>query len=144
FPISIPPLRERVEDIPIIARYFAQRARRTVGRPEFELTEDDLKVLCAYAWPGNIRELANVIERAAILSDGRHVDLFTVLPVGAQPARPAGILTEDAWRELEKQNLIAALRATRGKLYGPGGAAALLGTKPTTLSSRLHALGIDP
>lgn len=144
FPISIPPLRERVEDIPIIARYFAQRARRTVGRPAFELTDDDLKVLCAYTWPGNIRELANVIERAAILSDGHHVDLSTILPVSAQPARPAGIVTEGAWRELEKQNLIAALRATRGKLSGPGGAAELLGTKPTTLSSRLQALGIDP
>jgi len=143
FPISIPPLRERVEDIPIIARYFARRARRTVGRPAFELTDDDVHVLCSYSWPGNIRELANVIERAAILSDGRHVDLATLLPMHAPPAPPDGIVTESAWHELEKQNLIAALRAARGKLGGPGGAAELLGTKPTTLSSRLRALGID-
>jgi transcriptional regulator with GAF, ATPase, and Fis domain len=143
FPISIPPLRERVEDIPIIARHFAARARRMIGRAGFELTDDDLRVLCAYTWPGNIRELANVIERAAILSDGRHVDIATLLPVSAQPATSAGIVTESAWRDLEKQNLIAALRATRGKLSGPSGAAALLGMKPTTLSSRLRALGID-
>jgi transcriptional regulator with GAF, ATPase, and Fis domain len=143
FPIVIPPLRDRIEDIPILARYFAQRARRTVGRPAFELTEDDLQVLCAYTWPGNIRELANVIERAAILSDGSHVDIATILPATARPAAQAGIVTETAWRELEKQNLIAALRATRGRLAGPGGAAELLGTKPTTLSSRLRALGID-
>jgi transcriptional regulator with GAF, ATPase, and Fis domain len=144
FPISIPPLRDRVEDIPIIARYLAQRARRTVGRPAFELTDADLDALMTYAWPGNIRELANLIERAAILSDGRHVDLATLLPATtARALPPAGIVTEAAWREREKQNLMAALRAARGKLSGPGGAAELLGTRPTTLSSRLRALGID-
>ncbi len=144
FPIAIPPLRDRAEDIPIIARYLAQRARRTVGRPAFELTDADLDALRTYAWPGNIRELANVIERAAILSDGRHVDLATILPpTTARRQPPAGIVAEAEWRELEKQNLITALRAAHGKLSGPGGAAEMLGTKPTTLSSRLRALGID-
>lgn len=143
FPIAIPPLRDRVEDIPIIARYFAQQVRRAVGRPAFELTDADLDVLRSYTWPGNIRELANVIERAAILSAGRHVDLATILPASTRPQLPGRIVTEAEWRELEKRNLMAALRAARGKLSGPGGAAELLGTKPTTLSSRLRALGID-
>jgi len=148
FPIAVPPLRDRRDDIPALARHFVERARRTVKRPSFELSERDLAALKQYPWPGNVRELANVIERAAILSaDGAPVALETLLPSLA--ADPAAVSTTEGsivplkvWEAREKQNLLAAVERANWKLSGPGGAAELLGMKPTTLSSRLRALGI--
>lgn len=155
FPIRVPALRERRDDIPALVEHFVERARRSVGRPEFRLGDRDLLALRNHSWPGNVRELANVIERAAILSPGgRNIEIETLLPVGegsAEPPRAARgeqarpipeIITESEWRERERQNLVHALERAHWKVSGPGGAAALLGMKPTTLSSRLRALGI--
>jgi len=161
FPIEIPPLRERLEDIPLLAEHFAALARIRVGRPSFRLTPGDLEALCRYQWPGNVRELANVIERAAILSpEGRRIDLEALLlhqanhllppramETNAKVSPPADSPLQDfvpdhVWREREKQNLLAALEHARWKIGGPGGAAELLGVKPTTLSSRMRALGV--
>jgi transcriptional regulator with GAF, ATPase, and Fis domain len=148
FPLEIPPLRDRAGDIPQLAAYFAESARRRVGRPAFRIGPRDLEALAAHSWPGNVRELANVIERAAILSaEGATVDFRELLDRsdGARntASGPPEFVTEEAWREREKENLVAALEAAHWRLYGPGGAAQLLGMKPTTLASRLKALGIQ-
>jgi transcriptional regulator with GAF, ATPase, and Fis domain len=117
------------------------------------LTKEDGERLQQYEWPGNIRELQNVIERAVILSKGERLRLD--LALAGVPAAAASlpssssidtddpILTEREWRDRERTNLLNALRRTQGRIYGQGGAAELLGLKPTTLTSRLRALNID-
>jgi transcriptional regulator with GAF, ATPase, and Fis domain len=105
-----------------------------------------MKKLVAYDWPGNIRELQHVVERAAILASQRDTVQFDVTP---SPTEPSGrrdpdrpYRTEEEWRRMERDNLRAALEAPGGKVTGPGGAAALLGMNPNTLTSRLRALGL--
>jgi transcriptional regulator with GAF, ATPase, and Fis domain len=113
------------------------------------LSEGDMQRLVAHDWPGNVRELQNVIERAAILArQGRaRIDLPEQAPrrepvSRAQPASPAGLLTEADRRERDRANILAALEAAGGKISGPGGAAEILGLKPTTLASRIRKLEI--
>ncbi|MCG3196968.1 MAG: Anaerobic nitric oxide reductase transcription regulator NorR [bacterium] len=155
FPILIPPLRERREDIPLLSEAFARRFARRMGKPFAGLSLECIRALSAYDWPGNVRELENVIERALITSRDGRLKWDRALPeAGATrrepPARipeasqiPAtDILTEDDLRALERKNLIAALEQTGWKVSGPEGAAALLGMNPSTLTSRLKALGI--
>jgi transcriptional regulator with GAF, ATPase, and Fis domain len=152
FPITLPPLRERVEDIGRLATYFIEHAARRFGRPVPKLTTHAVKTLEAYAWPGNIRELQHVIERAVLLSSGRVVRLEGVLAEAdddkhAEPAAPPhdttpDIIPEVEWKQRERQNLRLALRVADGRIYGAGGAADLLGINPTTLMSRLNALGL--
>jgi len=157
FPVYIAPLRERVEDIEVLAVHFLALAARRLGREPPTLGPALLKSLQAYHWPGNVRELQNVIERAVIVSadDGLlHFDLsagasssssssFSGVRAGAKTTA-ADTLTEvipqPEWRRLERENLRAAVLRTGGKIYGPGGAAELLAMKPTTLASRLRAL----
>ena len=150
FPIDVPPLRRRAEDVlPLAERFLADAARR-LGRPVPRLASADADRLRRYPWPGNVRELQHLIERAAIVSTGRRLvlDLPDAAPAGAipPPADPAGgpdrVLTEAAFRELERRNVRAALRRAGGKVSGPGGAAELLGLRPTTLASRMKALGV--
>jgi PAS domain S-box-containing protein len=146
FPIDCVPLRERPDDIPALAQHFLQIAARKLKVPDPRLTEGDMRRLMQYAWPGNVRELQNVIERAAILA--RNGRLRIDLPVrGAgrlAPGRsdPVPLLTDDERRERDRANIVAALDACGGKVFGPGGAAELLNVKPTTLASRIKALGI--
>ena len=159
FPIRIPPLRERGRDIDELARAFAEKYARRVGRVLSPLPESTLARLRAYAWPGNVRELANVIERGVIISSERTFDIDRALPPGgparpseppsAAPAIPAppspapdAILTAKDLLDLERKNLIQALTRTSWKVSGPSGAATLLGMNPSTLSSRLRALNI--
>ncbi|MGH0036562.1 MAG: sigma-54-dependent Fis family transcriptional regulator [Myxococcota bacterium] len=151
FPIQVPPLRERTEDIPLLAEQFLARTSRKLER-RARFSGNDLGELQRYAWPGNVRELQNVIERAVITAKGGRLRLD--LPVsqpdagaGAERALPDGprasqILTEEAIRDLERKNLLAALDRAGGKIYGADGAAALLGMKPTTLASRIERLGL--
>jgi transcriptional regulator with GAF, ATPase, and Fis domain len=152
FPIVVPPLRDRLEDVGPLAAYFIEHAARRFGRPAPRLTTQAVKTLEAYHWPGNIRELQHVIERAVLLSSGRLLRLDGVLseadvrrPSDSPPAprdpTPA-IIAEAEWKQRERQNLRAALRAADGRIYGDGGAAELLGVNPTTLISRLNALGL--
>jgi transcriptional regulator with GAF, ATPase, and Fis domain len=132
FEIRIPPLRERRADIAPLASALVERLARKLGTEPPPITPDTLARLEAHDWPGNVRELANVLETALILGDGA-----LVLPDGftRRAERPR---FESAIRETIEQ----ALRATRGKLYGPGGAAALLGLEPSTLQSKMKKLGI--
>jgi transcriptional regulator with GAF, ATPase, and Fis domain len=149
FPIEIPSLRRRPEDIPPLAAHFVRTLCRKLNRPEPRLTKALLMRLQAYDWPGNVRELHNVVERALITSPGTQlrVDLPETTDPGAA-ARSASaeedlVLTEAEMRRREKENLRRALRQTRGKIYGPEGAAELLGVKPTTLVSRIKKLGLE-
>lgn len=152
FPMELPPLRSRADDIPLLAHHFLERFARKLGRPRLKLTVSNVQELQRYNWPGNIRELQHVLERACIIADdGR---LRFDLPVEtskraiarSQPeaasSQPSTILSAAELRQLEANNLRAALAASDGKIYGPNGAAARLGMKPTTLASRLKAFGI--
>lgn len=152
FPIELPPLRDRKEDIAILASHFLRRASRRLNRPAPLLTEDDVRALEQYDWPGNIRELAHVIERAVILTDGRRLPLDQALTLarprlahGHSVAVAAGrspLLTDAEVRRLERENIEQAIARAGGKIYGRGGAAELLGLKPTTLAYRMKALGL--
>ena len=144
FPLHLPPLRQRREDIPLLARYFAQRICARQGRPACELSEGAVQRLLDYPWPGNVRELENIIERAVILCRGQtieyeHVQVETGTPSGGEGEEQIKTL-----REIEREHIIAALRATGGKVSGRGGAAESLGLKPSTLDSRMKRLDIKP
>jgi transcriptional regulator with GAF, ATPase, and Fis domain len=152
FPLQLPPLRERREDIGILASVFAQKFAQRMGRTLEPLSEDCLHRLQAYSWPGNVRELQNIIERAVITSRDGKLDLDRASPEsvnstavalanGAIDLKPVRMAKE--LEELERNNIIAALDAAEGKVAGENGAAQLPGVKPTTLSSRMKALGIE-
>jgi transcriptional regulator with GAF, ATPase, and Fis domain len=148
FPMELPPLRKRVEDIPLLAEHFLTRFARQLGRPRPRLTLANIQQLQRYDWPGNVRELQHTLERACIVAaDGRLRFDFPATPSKQQSERsesstPQRILTDEELRTLEADNIRAALSQCHGKVYGPNGAAALLGVKPTTLNSRIKALGI--
>jgi transcriptional regulator with GAF, ATPase, and Fis domain len=161
FPIELPPLRNRPEDIGLLASHFLDFAGRRLNCPEVRLTDQALEQLTTYDWPGNIRELHHVIERAVILSQRGPLRIDLVLGNGGSPARvaqarfpadvveaqgqPAGskVLSREELARHERDNLIAALEETGWKISGRGGAAELLGVKPTTLASRLKRFGIE-
>ncbi len=150
FPIHVPALRHRGRDVDLLAESFVRRFAQREGRPVPRLSEDQLARLRAYAWPGNVRELANVIERALITGGARMLDLDLALPGAVLPlpdpsTAPAEtrVLTAAELARLEMDNMKRALLQAKGKISGPNGAAALLGVKPTTLRSRLKALGLE-
>ena len=144
FPIHCAPLRERPEDVPLLAEHFLRQSCERLGVMPPKLTRAAVEELRAYDWPGNARELQNVIERAAILARGGKLafDLRPRRSAGqdvplAAPAA-AGLMTESDRRRLEEDAILEALAAAGGRVSGPGGAAALLGIKPTTLYSRIR------
>ena len=152
FPIELPPLRQRREDIPLLALHFMQKSAVRLGVPVPRLTRENVRQLQEYDWPGNIRELENVIERTMILAKGSGRLNFEVrptrsqrllAPAAKQPAAPdRQVLTKSELRQRETQNIFAALQRANGKIFGPGGAAEILGMRPTTLASRVKALGL--
>jgi transcriptional regulator with GAF, ATPase, and Fis domain len=150
FPVELPPLRQRSEDVPLLAEHFLALAARKLGRAKPRLTLAHVRQLQRYRWPGNVRELQHVIERAVITADGARLTIE--LPAGpsgesAAPPVPAdadAVLTDADLRQLEADNIRRAMRRAGGKVSGPGGAAELLGLKPTTLASRIKALGLAP
>jgi PAS domain S-box-containing protein len=151
FPIDVPPLRKRPEDVLQLAQHFLEQTCNEFGRKLLKLTQSQAQVIQAYDWPGNVRELKNVIERAVILSKGNNLRLDMSLPEkaggisGVENGRLPGedqVLTEEQMRALQKQNLTAALRQTNWRVSGKDGAAELLGIKPTTLTDRLKSFGI--
>jgi transcriptional regulator with GAF, ATPase, and Fis domain len=149
FPLALPPLRARTDDIPLLAAHAIEEVSKRLRRPAPTLTQADAVRLQQYDWPGNIRELQNVIERAVILSKGGRLRLdiaLADLPATATSASdvPEGILTDRECRARERANLIKAVERTDGRIYGAGGAAELLGINPTTLASRLRALKVKP
>jgi len=151
FPVEVPPLRERGDDIIQLAQHFLERACNDFGRPELTLTRAQANKLYEYDWPGNVRELKNVIERAVILSPGNVLRLDLSMPnmrvarqaqVAPVAERITGILTENEMREYQRKNLIAALQETNWRVSGPDGAAELLGVRPTTLADRIRVFDI--
>jgi transcriptional regulator with GAF, ATPase, and Fis domain len=148
FPVELPPLRARAEDIPLLADHFLELSARKMGRSKPKLTLANVRELERYRWPGNVRELQHVIERAIITAHGGRltIELPDDVELKAEPADASAgvttIMTDADLRKLEANNIGAALKATGGKVYGPDGAARLLGVKPTTLSSRMKALGL--
>jgi len=139
FPIVVPPLRERSDDVPLLVRYFAQKHARRMDRHIETIPAEEMDALTRYYWPGNVRELENLIERAVILSRGPtlHVPLPDERNAGEAPA--ASPLTLEA---AEREHILRTLRDTEWVIAGPGGAAARLGMKRTTLQSRMAKLGI--
>ena len=138
FPLHMPPLRERQEDIPALIRYFVEKHARRMNRIVETIPAETLDLLVRYPWPGNIRELENLIERAVIVSPGPvlRVPISEIKP----PSEPVGdVLT---LRAAERDHILKALEATNWVLAGPRGAAARLGMKRTTLQSKMRKLGI--
>src|SRR4029079_13215970 len=155
YPIKLPPLRERPGDIGMLATAFARNFARRMGRRLVPLSDDCVRRLQAYHWPGNVRELQNIVERAMITSRDGRLNLDRALPESVNAAAAAlgpvvadkptaqHVRTAKELEELERSNIIAALKAAEWKVAGEKGAAQLLGVKPTTLSSRMKALNIE-
>ena len=149
FPLELPPLRVRSDDIPLLATHAIAEVSKRLRIQAPTLTQADAARLQQYDWPGNIRELKDVIERAVILSKGVRLRLDIALAdrsatATSVPDRPDLILTERECRARERANLMKALQRADGRVYGQGGAAELLAINPTTLASRLRALKITP
>lgn len=151
FPISIPPLRERPEDIPVLAKFFVQKIAHRMKRRIDDIPMQALRQLCEYPWPGNVRELENVIERAVILTRGSTLNL-QMHELSAPVSQPSVLSTKEKKVVLtpppesddnERQRIIQVLRETNGVVAGPRGAALRLGLKRTTLLSRMQRLGIS-
>jgi PAS domain S-box-containing protein len=154
FPLLLPPLRERGDDVILLASHFARKVSRRMGRIIDPLSPAEQARLKRYGWPGNIRELQNVVERAVITARDRHLNLDRALPEtsgdGQSAVSPEAngadhasrVLTADEIQTLERENLIRALAATGWRISGQNGAARLLGIPPSTLNSRLKALGL--
>jgi len=155
FPVQVPPLRRRGDDVVQLAVHFLEQVSRDFGRPCPQITQVQAAALRAYSWPGNIRELKNVIERAVILSTGDALRLDLSLPealAGGGQAQsgtdsraalaPAPFLTEKQMREQQRSNVVAALEAAGWRVSGKGGAAELLGIRPSTLTDRMKTLRI--
>ena len=150
FPVDVPPLRDRGEDITQLAQHFLEQTCADFGREPMNLTRAQVDNLRRYDWPGNIRELKNVIERAVILSTGKVLRLDVSMPdLSHDTAQPAfaepseeKVLTDREMHEFQKRNTIVALKQSNWRVSGGGGAADILGVKPTTLADRIRTLGI--
>ena len=140
FPITVPPLRDRKEDIPVLIEHFVQRFSQKVGKKISSISPGSLRILQDYAWPGNVRELANVLERAVINTNGavlRIVDHFE------KPQVDALTQSDKTLEEMEKEYIIRILDSTGWKIDGRRGAAKILGLNPSTLRTRMTKLGIQ-
>jgi PAS domain S-box-containing protein len=151
FPITLPALRERGDDIALLAEEFARQFAGRMGRRVEPLSAEMVARLKRYPWPGNVRELQNVIERAVITARGGWLNLDRALPASSEPEpqvtglgslESAALLTSDDLQSIERENLRRALEASGGKVAGEAGAARLLGMPPSTLTSRMKALGL--
>jgi transcriptional regulator with GAF, ATPase, and Fis domain len=153
FPIDVPSLRERSDDVVQIASHFLERTCKDFGHRPLTLSRQQAALLKRYDWPGNVRELKNVIERAVILSQGKVLRLDLAManifedavsqqaPDGPSPMQ--AVMTDAQVRELEKENMLNALRIADWRVSGPQGAAQLLGVKPTTFTDRMRKYSIS-
>ncbi|MBI2564175.1 MAG: sigma 54-interacting transcriptional regulator [candidate division NC10 bacterium] len=140
FPIRLPPLRQRREDIPLLVRYFVMKCGTKLGKRIETIPQKAMHALMAYPWPGNVREMENVIERAVILSQGSQLELGEWLPRFAGSGHGERLATLEA---LERDHIVRTLELTGWRVSGETGAAKLLGLKPTTLEARMKKLGIQ-
>ena len=150
FPIEVPPLRQRREDIPQLASHFVRVTAKKMNQAPLRLTKAHAEQLASHDWPGNIRELQNAVEHAVILAHGGPLRFeFSTKAarrssaVSESPAESTALLTREAWKRRELESITRALQQSGGKIFGPGGAAELLDMKPTTLASRIKALGLN-
>ncbi len=150
FPIEVPPLRKRKEDIPLLAELFLQQASRRFNRRCKALSQGNIIALQAYDWPGNVRELLNVIERAVITSRAGAIRLDLPRTQSSRTRKPDAttasaettVVTDAEMKHRDRENVLAALDQTNWQVHGPGGAAELLGIRPTTLASRIKRMGL--
>jgi transcriptional regulator with GAF, ATPase, and Fis domain len=138
FPITVPPLRQRKEDIPIMVQAFIERYARKLGKHITSIQKETMKALQGYPWPGNVRELESILERAVILCPGPVLQLADKLEIFSIPLS-SGMRTLE---EAERNQILKILSETRWRIEGKDGAAAILGLHPSTLRARMHKLGI--
>jgi PAS domain S-box-containing protein len=145
FPIDVPPLRHRKEDIPVLVEYFVDRYASNVGKKIRTISKNSMELLREYPWPGNIRELQNVIERSVIVCDTENLSVDEHWLPGERPSRPAGLrdANKTAAQAEERATIEAALAETKGRVSGPRGAAAKLRIPASTLESKIRALGVN-
>lgn len=153
FPIEVPPLRKRKDDIPLLASHFLTLAAKKFRSPQPRLTKANVLKLQHYDWPGNVRELQNILERAVITSRAGTLNLDLKIAKDrntnisslktATHSADKKILTDEEMKQQEQENILAALQQTRWKIFGPEGAAELLGMRPTTLISRIKKMGLQ-
>ncbi|WP_440874221.1 sigma 54-interacting transcriptional regulator [Thalassotalea sp. PLHSN55] len=154
FPVKSPPLRERIDDLPLLVRHFINKVCTRINKPQPQISIAQMQALEHYSWPGNIRELENIIERQVILAKGNKLS-FSFLTseqayvqnqgnnVKRSPANQTSLMSAKQHKQLEKDNIEKAMAQCQGKIYGDGGAAQLLGLKPTTLASKLKKYAIN-
>jgi transcriptional regulator with GAF, ATPase, and Fis domain len=140
FPLPLPPLRERRDDIPLLVQCFLMRLAKKFGKPLQRLSEESMASVMRYGWPGNVRELENVLERAAILARGPVVEIDDTLEQRLSPGNPA--IPASTLQEVERTHILRVLEDANWVIKGPKGAARMLGLHPNTLRSRLQKLGI--
>ena len=138
FPITVPPLRQRKDDIPVMVRAFMERYSRKMGKQINSIQKETLKALQDYPWPGNVRELESIIERAMILCPGPVLHLADKLEISSHPLSSAVRTLE----ETERNQILTILSETLWRIDGKNGAAAILGVHPSTLRAKMHKLGI--
>ena len=138
FPITVPPLRQRKEDIPLMVQAFVERYARKLGRQITSIQKEAMKALQDYSWPGNVRELESIIERAVILCPGPILQLVDKLEISS----PQLSSTVRTLEETERNQILKILSETQWRIEGKDGAAAILGLHPSTLRARMHKLGI--
>ena len=144
FPVTVLPLRQRRQDIPLLIRFFTQRYARKMNRVIDEISPETLEALTRYDWPGNIRELQNLVERSVILSPGRVLQVAVPKPVadsGNTMSNSSSAVSSNT--SAGRERILEALRLSSGKVSGPGGAADRLGLRRTTLQSRMRKLDIE-
>ena len=138
FPITVPPLRQRKDDIPLMVESFIERYSRKMGKQITSISKETMKTLQDYPWPGNVRELESIIERAVILCPGPVLQLADKLEISSPPLSSAVRTLE----ETERNQILKILSETRWRIEGKDGAAAILGIHPSTLRARMHKIGI--
>ena len=145
FPLEAPPLRDRLTDVAVLAAHFVRQACARFNLPQPRVTQREIEALQTYSWPGNVRELQNAVERAVILARGGTLAFNLPINQAPPPVAPAAtteLVTERELRIRERANLIEALRRATGRVSGIGGAADLLGLRPSTFASRVKVFGI--
>jgi transcriptional regulator with GAF, ATPase, and Fis domain len=138
FPITVPPLRQRKDDIPLMVQAFVERYSKKLGKQITSIQKETMKALQDYPWPGNVRELESIIERAVILCPGHVLQLADKLEISS----PTLSSTMRTLEEMERNQILQILSETRWRIEGENGAAAILGLHPSTLRARMHKLGI--
>jgi transcriptional regulator with GAF, ATPase, and Fis domain len=138
FPITVPPLRQRKEDVPLLVQAFIEQYSRKLGKQITSIQKETMKALQDYPWPGNVRELESVIERGVILCPGPVLQLADKLEISSLPLSS----TMRTLEEIERKQILKILSETRWRIEGKDGAAAILGLNPSTLRARMHKLGI--